>query len=553
MRISQTVIVMGEIVVFSKKGCGHCRQAKGILQQLEIPFREIDVGSDLKNGMLMSRLSGRHTVPQIFFNNRHIGGARELSSLDEAVIRKQAAAALNEPESPELRAHRFSDEELRLAVIPIKEIIDPHVPDDPTALPEYGAVRVWYGGMFGFLCNLYDQMSLKPEAMALWMSVLASAMVVVERRIGSHFGTACYATALKAGCSYCSAHGADLSMKYAGEAAEHFKALTGYLLHGEGTLQELPFTPELQVAINLASKMTEKEIDRQDMEHARSIYGVDGLREACFSVGAMGIIMGFLNRFNDLVGVEIEASIKHSIDSSELGAMWNWGTHDTEDDANRRDCADGQTDSDATDLASLIAAVKEGVFDSVADILPKYAAFPDERLPAWIASLPDQDTTRSLGALYHSLFSTGELKKEIKHLSAYALALGSGHESIAREEKRIMLEMASDKAAAERSLACAARYAASADAGELGSLTVAEQLALKLAKCSDHFPHIVRGELVQQLDRNYTATQIIELIMALAVIGMAQRWLAVYEPLNAYVLDPTAGVTPEKTGSAARA
>ena len=66
---------MGQIVVFSKSKCSHCIEAKSLLSELDIPFTDIDIEADINNSMLMSLASKRHTVPQIFFNNDHIGGA----------------------------------------------------------------------------------------------------------------------------------------------------------------------------------------------------------------------------------------------------------------------------------------------------------------------------------------------------------------------------------------------------------------------------------------------------------------------------------------------
>ncbi len=65
---------MGEIVVFSKSNCHHCSDAKSLLSELHIPFTDIDIEADIQNSMLMSLASKRHTVPQIFFNDYHIGG-----------------------------------------------------------------------------------------------------------------------------------------------------------------------------------------------------------------------------------------------------------------------------------------------------------------------------------------------------------------------------------------------------------------------------------------------------------------------------------------------
>ena len=60
---------------------------------LKIPFTDIDVGADINNSMLMSLVSKRHTVPQIFFNDDHIGGADELKSLGRETIESHAQLA----------------------------------------------------------------------------------------------------------------------------------------------------------------------------------------------------------------------------------------------------------------------------------------------------------------------------------------------------------------------------------------------------------------------------------------------------------------------------
>ncbi len=73
--------------------------------------------------------------------------------------------------------------------------------------------------MFGFASNFYDQMILKPEPTALWMASLSALMIPMERKIGSQFGTICLVTSMKAGCAYCSAHGAGLAMMHGGESA----------------------------------------------------------------------------------------------------------------------------------------------------------------------------------------------------------------------------------------------------------------------------------------------------------------------------------------------
>lgn len=527
---------MGQIVIFSKSRCPHCVEAKAILGRLDIPFSEIDIEEDLQNSMLMSYASKRHTVPQIFFNDRHIGGARELKQLDSDHIRQLAKDALAEEHMPEFLTASYSQEQLLDAVIPIKDYLDPYLPKDFVNLPEYKAIRLWYSQMFGFLCNCYDQMTLKPEPMALFMPVLSSMMVLVEKQVGKHFGLACLATAYAADCAYCAAHGADLSMKYAGQSDQQIKQLYDYL-NGDTSLESLPFSDELKVIVQLASGMSTQRITDQDMTLARSVYGVGQLRDLCESVAGMGGIMGFLNRWNDLIGVEIEASIKRSIDNSALSEQWDWGTHDTEDDENRHIFRDPDAKIEPpteSQFKGLVDKVRDDVFTETDPLISKYLQYDDTLLPAWIAILPSEDTTRSVSAFYHACFNAGELSSELKHLAAYALALGAGHPEMAAEEKRIAESLCRNRDTFASRMTAVEKMAL--DGQEPGdSLDDAEITAIKLARAAQRFPHVVRGELVSDLAKQFTPAQIVELVMALAVIGIGQRWVGISRPLHNYL------------------
>jgi glutaredoxin 3 len=65
--------------------CGYCFAAKRLLRRKGVEFREFNVS--LRPGRrieMMERAGGRHTVPQIFIDGRHIGGCDELLALDAA-------------------------------------------------------------------------------------------------------------------------------------------------------------------------------------------------------------------------------------------------------------------------------------------------------------------------------------------------------------------------------------------------------------------------------------------------------------------------------------
>ncbi len=528
---------MGQIVVFSKSSCPHCVEAKSTLDVLNIPFTEIDIESDLRNSMLMSYASKRHTVPQIFFNNEHIGGARELKQLDTSNIRKMAEEALAATNDPDFLSIGLDSEVLHNAIIPIKDFLDPYLPENFVDLPDYKAIRLWYGQMFGFLCNCYDQMTLKPEPMSLFMPVLSSMMEVLAKEVGANgFGIACMSTAFAADCSYCAAHGADLTMKYGGHSDHKIKELYDYL-RGDITLDQLPFDEELKVIILLASRMSTQTISQQDMDYARSVFGIDRLRDACESIAAMGGIMGFLNRWNDLIGVEIEASIKKTIDSSALAEQWDWGTHDTEDNRNRhviKDPNEQQNPPSEDEFRQLTQKVRNDVFAEREALIDHYLKYDEALLPGWIAILPTKDTSRGTAAFYHACLNEGEVSSELKHLANYAMLLGAGYPDMAAEELRIAELQCQDPESFKARVAVIKQMATSEIVAS-GILSASEIAAIKLAKQGQNFPHIVRGDLVLELAREFKPAQITELVMALSVNGIGQRWVGMNRPFNEYL------------------
>jgi len=528
---------MGQIVVFSKSSCPHCVEAKSTLGDLGIPFTEVDIESDLRNSMLMSYASKCHTVPQIFFNDEHIGGARELKQLKTDDIKSKAEQALAAVNDPAFLSTPLDSEELRNAVIPIKDFLDPYLPENFVDLPDYKAIRLWYGQMFGFLCNCYDQMTLKPEPMSLFMPVLSSMMEVLAKEVGANgFGIACMSTAFAADCAYCAAHGADLTMKYGGHSDHKIKELYDYL-RGDIPLEQLPFDEELKVVILLASRMSTQSITQEDMDYARSVFGVDRLRDACESIAAMGGIMGFLNRWNDLIGVEIEASIKKTIDNSALAEQWDWGTHDTEDNKNRHVIQDPNKKQGAPSeeqFRQLTQKVRNDVFAEREALIDQYLQYDQALLPSWMAILPTKDTTRGTAAFYHACLNSGEVSSELKHLANYAMLLGAGYPDMAAEELRIA-ELLCEAPENFSARVAAIKQMALGEIAESDVLNTTEIAAIKLAKQGQTFPHIVRGDLVMELAREFKPAQITELVMALAVTGIGQRWVGMNRPFNEYL------------------
>jgi glutaredoxin 3 len=76
--------MMPEVVVYLTQWCPYCASAKALLESKKVRFEEIDIVASPERRKEMIRRSGRHTVPQIFIGERHIGGCDDLLELDAA-------------------------------------------------------------------------------------------------------------------------------------------------------------------------------------------------------------------------------------------------------------------------------------------------------------------------------------------------------------------------------------------------------------------------------------------------------------------------------------
>lgn len=76
---------MAEVVIYSTRVCPYCVKAKQLLSSKGATFKEIDISSDQALvEEAQTRSGGRKTVPQIFINDKHVGGCDDLFALDAA-------------------------------------------------------------------------------------------------------------------------------------------------------------------------------------------------------------------------------------------------------------------------------------------------------------------------------------------------------------------------------------------------------------------------------------------------------------------------------------
>jgi glutaredoxin len=72
-------------VVWSKYHCPYCDQAKALLKQKDIPFEEKKIGDGYTKEELLEAVPNARTVPQIFLDDKLIGGFTELKKHFEKV------------------------------------------------------------------------------------------------------------------------------------------------------------------------------------------------------------------------------------------------------------------------------------------------------------------------------------------------------------------------------------------------------------------------------------------------------------------------------------
>ncbi len=74
---------MANIEIYTKFTCGYCFRAKSLLQEKGVEFVEYDISmGGPKRQEMIERSGGQSTVPQIFIDDRHIGGSDDLAALD---------------------------------------------------------------------------------------------------------------------------------------------------------------------------------------------------------------------------------------------------------------------------------------------------------------------------------------------------------------------------------------------------------------------------------------------------------------------------------------
>ena len=77
-----TTPVHNGVTLYTTRFCPYCIRARNLLDEKGVAYQDIAVDNNPQLRHEMVARSGRHTVPQIWIGEHHIGGCAELYSLE---------------------------------------------------------------------------------------------------------------------------------------------------------------------------------------------------------------------------------------------------------------------------------------------------------------------------------------------------------------------------------------------------------------------------------------------------------------------------------------
>ena len=433
---------MGKISIFWKEGCPHCQKAKEYLAARNISYQSYNITEDEHLRMLSIYLSGSQTVPQIFFNTEHIGGASDMLSIAEPILEQkiQATLAAPEPDFPP----QVSDAELANAELPLGKILDRYVPDLATN-PEIKQIKAYYEAMFGFVPNMYGYMAIGPKYITTWLATFLNLFEPTSETLGSFRMVVVFTTSVAAACTYCTAHSTQGALD-TGETPDKLRQIFEFYQHPEGKDDSiLPFNEAERVMIRLARAAALNQVSQEDLNRLRQLEPNRGdlLIE---SVGAVTACFGFFNRFNDLMGVELEAPALEAAQSS-LGSQWGVGKHDTQD-LSDSSCSLEENAGDEQKIIEQEQAFIAQVHSSLEAVIGQdIRAYLQKNLgivPNWILALPEA-ARMAVANLYVFVVQQGQVSAELKHLMLYVLTNITGHQYLNSLEGFLARKAASEQ------------------------------------------------------------------------------------------------------------
>ncbi len=75
---------MKSVTIYTGPLCNYCEAAKKLLARNSVEYKEINIAT-VEGAMdeMITKANGKRTIPQIFFDNQHIGGYDDVRALEK--------------------------------------------------------------------------------------------------------------------------------------------------------------------------------------------------------------------------------------------------------------------------------------------------------------------------------------------------------------------------------------------------------------------------------------------------------------------------------------
>ena len=79
-----TFVGVARVAIYTTPHCGYCVLLKRLIRGKSVPFEEVDVSQDVPKRRWLAAQTGQRTVPQLFIDDRSVGGYAETIALDRS-------------------------------------------------------------------------------------------------------------------------------------------------------------------------------------------------------------------------------------------------------------------------------------------------------------------------------------------------------------------------------------------------------------------------------------------------------------------------------------
>lgn len=520
-----------QITAFIKQDCIHCERAKATLRDAGVAFfTKYDVDEESRNADATVYLSGKNTVPQIFIGAYPTGGADELAELWRTRRLRDITHVVDPNAKPTFAA--LSDEELARGAEDIK--FTQHIPPSDgthTDDPEQWPILYMYREFFGFWPNTFVYLHHWPEAYKRFVycqnaSAIGAGKEILDTQLLS---AVAYTTSNAHGCNYCQVHSVATLGEASMDAVEQLR-LARIGQRGE----ENPFDEYWVSLADLSAMASLNTVPEGYLNRLRQLaqtskHQPPNVNEQIMAVALISASFGFLNVFNDLMGMDIEggwaAAAKERLD-------FDFGRHGVSEDRNPNNLSHELPSGGPTMEQMMVKYVAE-----VGD-LTAYATTHFGLVPSWLLGYPPQ--MRPLqAALYGAMMGQKEessITPEFKHLLAYVSHIEKGHVTLAHNEAFIAHHASADRPRTLQRLQHSFAVAAGRG-GNVALFTDAERAALRLAYLSAQTPLITPQRFAQPVMEQFDAPTCVELFVVCGIASMIQRFAAIIAPAQNPIVD----------------